>query len=483
MQVEDDGAGIARDELPLALARHATSKIASLEDLEGVATMGFRGEALASIASVSRLSIASRTRDAAHARGDLAPKARSSARSSPRRARRAPRSTVADLYFNTPARRKFLRTEATEFGHCDEVFRAHRAGALRHRLHRSSTTAASARCCARSRRAERVAALLGEAFSSASLPVERQAGALRLFGLRRHAAGGRARAPTRSTSSSTAATCATGCCRTRCARPTRELLHGERQPAYVLFLEIDPRARRRQRAPGEDRGALPRLARRAPVRVPRAAARARRRARPRRRSAMRPFSGQQARFQAALRAGATGGRLRVVRSSVRAQLARRAAEKAPPLGYALAPAARRLHPGAERGRPGAGRHARRARAHRDGEAEEQPRRRRGAAPEPAGAGGVLAPRRSTSPPRRRTARRSSGSASSSRSPARTSSRCARRPRRSPAATSPALARDVLREIREYGASQVLVVAAERAARHHGLPRRGARQPRAQRCPR
>src|SRR4029079_5467326 len=121
IQVEDDGEGIAAADLPLALARHATSKIASLEDLEGVATMGFRGEALAPIASVSRRSIFSRRPDAAHANavhcegetaGPIEPAARAAGTT----------VTVGDLYFNTPARRKFLRTEATEFGHCDEVF-------------------------------------------------------------------------------------------------------------------------------------------------------------------------------------------------------------------------------------------------------------------------------------------------------------------------------------------------------------------------
>src|SRR5690348_8744908 len=114
IQVEDDGEGIAREELPLALERHATSKISSLADLEGVATMGFRGEALASIAAVARLAITTRRADAARGAalhceggdtGEVEPAAR------------APGTTVtvADLYFNTPARRKFLKSEPTEF--------------------------------------------------------------------------------------------------------------------------------------------------------------------------------------------------------------------------------------------------------------------------------------------------------------------------------------------------------------------------------
>jgi DNA mismatch repair protein MutL len=239
VQVEDDGAGIALDELPLALARHATSKIASLEDLEGVVTMGFRGEALASIASVSRLTITSRTRDAPHAAAIAAEGAQLG---EVQPAARAQGTTVAvsDLYFNTPARRKFLRTDSTEFGHCDEVFRrvalarADVAFMLKHNGRVSHVLRAQTP-------AERAAAVLGEEFFAHSLQVEAQTGSLRLYG----------RAGTPQTAGERTdgqyffvnGRYVRDRLLSHAAREAySQLLHGERQPAYVLFLEVDPRS-------------------------------------------------------------------------------------------------------------------------------------------------------------------------------------------------------------------------------------------------
>src|SRR6185436_3962369 len=239
VQVEDDGGGITREELPLALARHATSKIVSLEDLEAVVTMGFRGEALASIASVSRLSICSRTRDAAHA-AEIAAEGAQLGEVRPAARAQGTTVSVSDLYFNTPARRKFLRTEQTEFGHCDEVFRRialARSGVafmLKHNGRVSHVVRAQAS-------PERAAALLGDAFFTNSLQVETQVGALHIFGRAGtpQAAGERTDGQyffvngryVRDRLISHAV-----------REAYSEMLHGARQPSYVLFLEIDPRA-------------------------------------------------------------------------------------------------------------------------------------------------------------------------------------------------------------------------------------------------
>ncbi|MDA1116731.1 MAG: DNA mismatch repair endonuclease MutL [Proteobacteria bacterium] len=238
VQVDDDGAGIAREDLALAFARHATSKIGSLEDLEGVASMGFRGEALASIAAVARVELVSRARDAAHA-WSLATEG--GAPDETRPAARAPGTTVAvcDLYFNTPARRKFLRTEATEFGHCDEAFRRialARPGiafTLRHNGRVSAHLQAQSP-------AERAGDVLGEEFAAASVPVDVRAGPLRLHGLAGTPQAARSRADTQYFYVNGRFV------RDRLLAHAlreayRDTLHGERQPAFVLFLELDPR--------------------------------------------------------------------------------------------------------------------------------------------------------------------------------------------------------------------------------------------------
>jgi DNA mismatch repair protein MutL len=238
LQIEDDGEGIERDDLPLALARHATSKIRTLDDLEAVATMGFRGEALASIAAVARLVIATRSADSPHGYeiraegphvGEVAPTARAQGTT----------VTVEDLYFNTPARRKFLRSEATEFGHCEDVFtrmalaRPEIAFTLKHNGRVSTALRAQPL-------GDRAAALLGREFLAASLPLEAHAGPLRLRGLAGTPQTARSRADMqyffvngRFVRDRLLAHAV--------REAYRDVLHGDRQPAYVLFLELDPR--------------------------------------------------------------------------------------------------------------------------------------------------------------------------------------------------------------------------------------------------
>ncbi|GAB1668484.1 DNA mismatch repair endonuclease MutL [Mannheimia haemolytica] len=123
IRIRDNGCGISKQDLPLALARHATSKISSLEDLEAILSLGFRGEALASISSVSRLTLTSRTAEQTEAWQAYAQGREMAVEIQPASHPIGTTIEVANLFFNTPARRKFLRTDKTEFAHIDEVVR------------------------------------------------------------------------------------------------------------------------------------------------------------------------------------------------------------------------------------------------------------------------------------------------------------------------------------------------------------------------
>jgi DNA mismatch repair protein MutL len=234
--VSDDGSGIAREQLPLALRRHATSKIASLEDLERVATLGFRGEALAAIASVAVVSILSRTGEADNAwRIDA-----NGGAIEPAAGNRGTRIDVADLFYNTPARRKFLRTEGTELSHCvtvvERVAAAHPHVGF-HVWH-------EARCVLDAPAGsllERTRVLMPEEFAAASRVVDAQTGAISL--------GGWVGAPTAARPRADAQYFYVN---ERYVRDKllshalraayADVLHGASQPMYCLFLRIDPAA-------------------------------------------------------------------------------------------------------------------------------------------------------------------------------------------------------------------------------------------------
>ena len=232
--VEDDGCGIPPEELPLALRRHATSKIRSLEELEGVATMGFRGEALAAIASVSETHIVSRTADAAHAQrldarsGELSPAARATGTS----------IEVRELFFSTPARRKFLKSESTELAHAVEAVR-------RHALARPDVSFSVwhegklVEQWKRGSHEQRIADILGPDFLAQSRPVDVLAGPMRILGRIGLPEAARARADQQF------AYVNGRYVRDKLVQHAlrsayEDVLHGQRQPAYVLFIDIEP---------------------------------------------------------------------------------------------------------------------------------------------------------------------------------------------------------------------------------------------------
>ena len=237
LKISDDGVGIDRAELLLALARHATSKIATLDDLERIASLGFRGEALASIAAVSTLTLTSRTRDSNHAWSIAA---EGGAVSEPRPAAHDPGTSVEvhDLYFNTPARRKFLKSEGTEYAHCDEVFK--RVALARPEIGLRLQHNGRAQWHLKAQNAaERITAVLGDEFAAATIAVDAHSTGLRLTGLAglpAAARGGRD-AQYFFVNGRFVRDKVLG---HALRQAYQDVLHHDRHPAYVLFLEIDP---------------------------------------------------------------------------------------------------------------------------------------------------------------------------------------------------------------------------------------------------
>ena len=242
--VEDDGCGIAHDELPIALRRHATSKITSLHDLETVATMGFRGEALAAIGSVSEMALLSRPAHQTSAflldarSGELRPTARGTGTT----------VEVKELFFSTPARRKFLKTDATELAHCVESVRRHALArpdvgfAIWHEgklVEQWRATFVPGEGNPQDALARRLSDVLGEDFVTQSVAVQHRVGPVTVTG--------RAGLPDAARSRPDHQYCYVNGrfvrdkVLTHAARAAYEdVLHGHKQPIYALYVEIDP---------------------------------------------------------------------------------------------------------------------------------------------------------------------------------------------------------------------------------------------------
>ncbi len=246
LRVRDNGAGIAADQLPFALMRHATSKIASLDDLQRVASMGFRGEALASMAAVAQVVLTSRDARSAHAwKIESVDGAQTAAM--PAAHEQGTSIEMRELYFNTPARRKFLKTEATEFAWCEEAFkrialsRPDVAFTLQH--NNRTIWQLDAPLSGLDDRATalppRITALLGDEFAQHAVNVDRQAANLRLYGMASLPAYSRARRDAqfffvngRFVQDKVLSHAL--------RQAYQDILHHQRHPAFVLFLDLPP---------------------------------------------------------------------------------------------------------------------------------------------------------------------------------------------------------------------------------------------------
>ena len=242
VRIRDDGGGIDEEDLSLALSRHATSKIRDLDDLEAVGSLGFRGEALASISSVSRLTLTSRVPEAEAAWRVEVEGRDMDARLAPAAHPVGTTVEVRDLFFNTPARRKFLRTEKTEFGHIEEGLRRQALSrfdvgfSLRHNqkplqnLRPAETQVDQER---------RIASLCGSRFIENALMIDTEASGLRLWGW--------VALPTFSRSQADLQYFFVNrrVIRDRLVahavrQAYRDVLYNNRHPAFVLYLELDP---------------------------------------------------------------------------------------------------------------------------------------------------------------------------------------------------------------------------------------------------
>ncbi|MGD9108202.1 MAG: DNA mismatch repair endonuclease MutL [Gammaproteobacteria bacterium] len=242
ISIRDDGDGIHSDDLPLALNRHATSKIKNLDDLEKVMTLGFRGEALASIGSVSRLILKSKTTQQTSGFAVQTEGREQNAKVSPAAHPKGTTVEVRDLFFNTPARRKFLRAEKTEFAHIEELVKKTALSqfdvdfVLQHNkklIHHFSAATST------EQQEQRIAAICGEPFIQNAITIEMQNDNLRLWGWVAQPTFSRSQ-PDMQYFYVNGRIVRDKVVNHAIRQAYRDVLYHERHPAYVLFFEIDP---------------------------------------------------------------------------------------------------------------------------------------------------------------------------------------------------------------------------------------------------